>query len=129
LVARRLNDAALMSVDQAARHLEIKQQVAYDLLRHGFLQSVVDETGVLRGRRITHDAIADFRSKYVPLTEVARARCMGMRRALVEIPVRPVCGPKVDGTRQYFYLREEVMGLYAASHAVLERQPGRGAAY
>ena len=109
LKATRLKDVSPLSIDEAAAKLKIKQQVAYELVRRGLLTSVIDKTGSLRGNRITPSALEEFRSHYVPLTEVARCRCMGVRRALAEIPVRPACGPMVDGTRQYFYLRAEVM--------------------
>lgn len=93
-----------MSVDAAAKKLGIKQEVAYQLVRGGLLSTEVQDGA----RRISQDAIESFRQCYVSLVELAASRKMSPRKLLSILPTMPVCGPGVDGTRQYFYRREEV---------------------
>jgi hypothetical protein len=97
-----------LSIDQAAIILGLKQQATYDLVRRGLLESVISTQVQERGRRITLDAIGNFKSHYVAIVEIARARGVGIRRLLKELPVAPVCGPCIDGARQYFCRRSDI---------------------
>lgn len=90
------------SVDQAARHLGVKQEVAYHLVKHGMLQSDKDLDGSLRVR---FDAIQAFQIKYIALAEIASKMNTSTKHAMKIITQTPVCGPTIDGCRQYFYLR------------------------
>jgi hypothetical protein len=83
--ATRSTSEELLSIDQAATRLGFKQQVAYELVRSGLLHSVISEGGTHRGRRVTPRAINEFRHRYVALTEIARSRGVGVRRALGEL--------------------------------------------
>ena len=108
LDAHRATAKKPMSINAAALVLGVKQQVAYELVRKGLLATVVSEDGTQRGRRITTSAIDEFRNEFVALTELARQRGTGVRRLLTDIPVPPVLGHRVDGTRQYFYRRADL---------------------
>jgi hypothetical protein len=105
---RRVNQAWL-SIDEAARRLGLKQQVAYELVARGLIVSSIQD----RGRRIAPQAIDSFRCTYVSLSELAAGQSMAPRRMLALLTSRPVCGPRVDGARQYFYRREDVGDLCA----------------
>jgi hypothetical protein len=97
-----------VSIDQAAAMLGLKQQVVYGLARGKFLATEICQSGELPGRRVTQSAIADFQRDYVALTSLARDLGVSVRRTLNEIATPPACGPRVDGTRQYFYRRSEL---------------------
>lgn len=105
----RLKSSDTYSVDQAATLLNIKQQVAYELVRGGLLKVVGSGVSVLRGVRITTQAINDFRSAYVSLAEIVKLRGAQPRKLLSQLAIRPACGPSVDGVRQYFFRRDEVV--------------------
>jgi excisionase family DNA binding protein len=104
----RLNCGDTYSVDQAAKLLGIKQQVAYELVRNGFLEAVASNDSVTRGVRVATTAIEDFRERFVPLSELAKLRGVQPRKLLSQLATKPACGPAVDGVRQYFYRRDEV---------------------
>lgn len=93
------------SVDAAAKVLGIKQQVAYDLVRLGLLHSTT--VGTL-GHRVSADDIEQFQTTYVSLATLASERRRSPRTLLGELAASPVCGPSIDGARQYFYRRSEI---------------------
>lgn len=93
-----------LSVDDAAKRLGLKQQVAYELVSRGMIACSVS-AGC---RRISCSAITDFQDTYISLAELAAAHSMGPRRMLALLTCRPVCGPAIDGARQYFYRRDDV---------------------
>lgn len=93
------------SIDQAARRLGLKQQVAYELARRGFLKATADP---LCGLRVTTDAIERFTCEFVSLAEYARSRSCAPRVVLSMITATPVCGPSIDGSRQYFFRRADL---------------------
>jgi hypothetical protein len=93
------------SVDATAKVLGIKQQVAYDLVRSGLLCS--SPVGAL-GHRISAADIERFQTTYVSLASLAGEGRRSPRALLVELSATPVCGPAIDGARQYFYRRSEV---------------------
>jgi len=98
--------AAGISVDQAAKELGIKQQVAYDLAHAGLLVARCSDAAL--GRRVLYSDLDAFKATYVSLADLARHVRRSARALLVEINVVPVCGPKFGNCRQYFYRREEL---------------------
>lgn len=99
-----------LSVDAAAGVLGLKQQVVYELVARGLLVSVSQQGRRGTGRQVHRDAIAQFRQTYVSLAELAGERRVAPRTLLHELSVTPVCGPTVDGARQYFYSRTDLSG-------------------
>jgi hypothetical protein len=93
-----------MSVDHASKILGVKQQVAYDLVRSRVLNAIDDE---ILGKRISPQDIQNFQENYVALAELARLQNCSPRKILKEMISRPVCGPTIDGTRQYFFRRSD----------------------
>jgi hypothetical protein len=104
LRTRRAQIDEWMSVDAAARQLGLKQQVAYELVARGLLPAA----GSVSGRRVHRDAVASFRCTYVALADIARANARSPRQMLGAISVAPICGPSVDGARQYFFRRTDL---------------------
>lgn len=94
-----------LSVDQAARLLGVKQQVAYDLVACGLLRTTADGA---RGRRISMADLATFKKTYVSLVTLAQHQKHSPKWTLQAIDAVPVCGPSVDGSRQYFFRRADV---------------------
>jgi hypothetical protein len=102
-----------LSVDAAAKRLGVKQQVAYQLVSKGLVGSR-SEGGA---RRVHVSDVEAFRSKYVSLAELAVQRLTSPRSLLAALESRPVCGPSVDGARQYFFLREDLAAPLPSSGA------------
>jgi DNA-binding transcriptional MerR regulator len=94
-----------MSVNQAGRALGIKQQVAYALARRGLLRTFEDAAG---SRRVADRDLEEFEATFVSLVRLASTAHRVPRALLQEIAAQPVCGPHVDGVRQYFYRRADV---------------------
>lgn len=92
-------------MDAAAKALGIKQQVAYDLVRFGILHSTA--VGVL-GQRVSAVDIERFQTTYVSLASLASGARRSPRALLAELSASPVCGPTINGARQYFYRRSEI---------------------
>lgn len=93
-----------LSVDQAAKALGVKQQVAYALVHSGLIRTDRIQKPIQIGR----DALESFQQEYVSLAELAGGRRTSPRRLLLELDLVPVCGPTVDGCRQYFFRRLDV---------------------
>jgi len=108
----RRSPESWFSVDQAAQALKMKQQVAYQLVRAGLLASTLDDT---RGRKVRRDAVDEFRRDYVALAEIAKLCNESPKVCLARIQVKPVCGPGIDGIRQYFYRRADAPHLLEAA--------------
>ena len=102
-----------LSVDGAAKRLGIKQQVAYELVERGMIKSSVEG----RCRRISREAIGDFRDTYISLAELAASHSMRPRRMLASLACPPVCGPGIDGARQYFYRRDALLPVFSNSQS------------
>jgi hypothetical protein len=114
LATRRIESGEGLSVDQAAKELGLKQQVAYDLVRAGLLTTT--DAGVL-GRRVAARDIEAFRAAYVSLAELARKANCSPRVLLARVGVAPVCGPAIDGARQYFFRRAELLSTQVQPRA------------
>lgn len=105
----RASRVAHLSVPQAAIALGLKQQVVYELVARKLLPT---ECGKHGERLVTTHALAGFMSTYVSLGVLSK-RCGTSPRALLrKLSVLPVCGPTVDGARQYFYRRQDVGNLF-----------------
>lgn len=94
-----------LTVPQAAKALEVKQEVAYHLVRHGLLASTV-RRGLARSERVVARLeLQHFSRRYSPLSKLAIEAGVGSRRAVEwaeALGHRIVCGPAIDGCRQYF---------------------------
>lgn len=93
-----------LSVDLAARVLGVKQQVAYELVAKGLLKTTPCASNA---RAISAAQLQAFKNQYISLVEVAINCGRSPRWVLQKIRVLPICGPSVDGGRQYFFRRDE----------------------
>jgi len=109
-VEKRCEGRVSLSVDEAAQWLGLKQQVAYDLVKQGLLVTTKDK---LPGRRVPLASLEDFQAAYVSLAEYAESLKRAPRWLLQTLSVRPVAGPTIDGSRQYFFRRSD---LYSEAH-------------
>lgn len=98
-----------LSIDVAARMLGVKQQVGYQLVRRGLLLAQEDDGQ--SGRRVHRDEVRRFGETYISLSAIAAAVKRSPKALLAQLEGRPVCGPSVDGVRQYFLLRRDLARL------------------
>lgn len=98
------------SVPAAAMRLGIKQEVAYFLVRNGFLRAML-----FRGRRrpewrVSEEQLDAFRCAYVFARDLAPDRGAAVRKVVAQLAVvgvRPCSGPGIDGGRQWLFRRLE----------------------
>lgn len=108
-------NSSAYSLPEAARMMELKQQVVYHLVNKGFLNCHEDPTGFQRGRVVSFDDIVEFEERYIPLAEIARSRnhCpRSLMRTFVRLGISPAIGGGTDDCRQVFYRRSEIPESY-----------------
>lgn len=105
--ARRAGQSMGLSLHDAAIQLRVKEQVVSELAHRGLITVFVARLG----RRVMFEEVARFRNAYVSLVEMARQRGTSSRALLATIGAEPVCGPSIDGARQYFFRRADVDGV------------------
>jgi hypothetical protein len=122
---RRAKPATVLSLSQAAVELGLKHDVVRDLVRSGLIPAV---KGSMRHRSswlVAATDLAAFSTRYVPLSMLARAagvRCRDGFDWALSNGLKLVCGPRIDGSRQYFADRVALTQLPVSSI------DGRGAA-
>lgn len=105
LAAHRIATNDWLSVDLAARVLGVKQQVAYELVAKGLLKTTPCSSNA---RAISAAQIQAFKNQYVSLVEIATNWGRSPKWVFLNIEASPVCGPSIDGARQYFFLRADI---------------------
>lgn len=103
-----------LTISQAAKIIGIKEQVAYELVRLGYLQSEVMPKQIKRGTRIKRSTIEAFNQHYMFATKIAEGMSCSPRKVinhLASFEKHPISGPNIDGARQVLYKREEVINL------------------
>lgn len=96
---------------QAAKLLEVKEHVVYELIGKHLLVADLVSGGQSMLKRIRHDSLKAFQSDYVSLSTLAKAAGTTAAALLTKLPAKPVTGPRIDGGRQYFFRREDLAGL------------------
>ena len=99
-----------MTITQASLSLGIKEQVAYDMVRLGFLKSEVMPKQAKRGTRVRKVEVEQFRIDYIFATEIADNFGVSPRKAismLAEKQIEPISGPSVDDGRQVLFARTQ----------------------
>ena len=92
-----------MSIDEAAKLLGVKQQVAYYLVKIGLIHSIQTKQS---GKQITKEDLATFNNNYVALSVLAKKQQTSPFALFKSLKIKPVTGPQIDGGRQYFYLKK-----------------------
>lgn len=95
-----------MSIVKAAKLLGLKQQVAYDLARSGLLATVRNNSN---GSRVTPESIENFRTSYISLADLSRSAQRSPSWLLRNLHIPPISGPAIDGSRQYFFRKSDVI--------------------
>lgn len=106
--ARGACTTKLLTIPQAAQKLSEKQQVIYDLVNAGLLQTVPEAVRGRQVRKLCVLALAEFRENYIALAELALRAGVPAKAAYswaLEGGVEIVSGPALDGRRKYFARR------------------------
>lgn len=109
LLALKAANGVAMSIDEVSVVLGVKQQVAYDLVRKGLRKASGDDTN---GKKVLPTDVVAFERDFVSLVCLAKAAKRSPKALLDDLQARPLTGPCIDGTRQYFYRRAEIEAEY-----------------
>lgn len=104
--SRNFGRSSSMSVPEVAEALQIKQEVAYTLVRQRFIETVKEEVGTRTVTRVWPRTVSKFKKHYVFGRDLASAvgtSPKALADRLDRLDIRPVLGPSVDGSRQYLY--------------------------
>lgn len=96
---------AALTIPQAARHLGLKQEVAYHLVRAGLIETEQMKVGRRMGQVVSAEGLHRFVQRNDPLSRAAARAGIDPRQGLawaMQTNRRLVSGPSVDGGRQYF---------------------------
>ncbi|MCH8618147.1 TniQ family protein [Undibacterium sp. TS12] len=102
------SDEASITVQEFASRLQMKQEVAYFLVRHHFVESFIADEDRVKQSRITMEALAKFSNTYVFLSGIAKkmnCSSRGLISRLQKFGICPVAGPTIDGCRQVIMRR------------------------
>lgn len=109
----RLNDECpKVTVVKAADRLGVKQEVAYHLVRTGLLPSLTTLFGKRICRLVCLDDIEAFEALYVSASYIASIEKISARAMVKNFQANgifPIVGPSIDGCRQYFFRRKDVV--------------------
>ncbi len=100
----------VLTIPQAAEKLGLKQEVAYAFVNSGYIGSDMDQD--TKRRIVTQEAINVFQETYILGRELAdkyKVSPKSLASLLRLAGIIPVSGPRVDGSRQYLYRKEEVL--------------------
>lgn len=103
-----------LSIPEAAEELQIKQEVAYSLVRSGILRTARERVGRRYATRVPDKSLTGFRDAFVfgrDLAEEMGTSPRALAERLDRLDIKPVCGPTVDGCRQYLFARGPALDL------------------
>ena len=107
-----------MTITQVAVRLDVKQEVAYALVRAGLLETSARQVGRRTERCVSAESLAQFERRYVFGRDVARQLGCSPKAAaarLADQGVAPVAGPTLNGCRQLLFERANVMAQLTSS--------------
>jgi hypothetical protein len=99
------------SVPEIARCLNVKQEVAYFLLRRGLLEGTRIRGPKREEWRVTSDQVQAFSSRYAFARDLAAGAGMSPRAVIARLAAvgrYPCSGPGIDGGRQVLFCRSEL---------------------
>ncbi len=117
-------ETSLMTIPEAAKCLGIKQEVAYFLVRNGFLNTVVSRSHGKSAANVGSEELDRFNSTYAFARSIAHALRTSSRSLIQTLSrngIRPVSGPDIDGSRQVLYFKNDEFS--AAVDAIGARAP------
>lgn len=111
LEQHRATSTRSLSIMEMAAHLKVKQEVAYHLVNHGFLETIDPTEKRRRHRRVAESELFRFQAGHVWLRDLARRERTSPRhllKLLTREGILPVTGPCVDGCRQILFERVQL---------------------
>lgn len=100
-----------VSIERAARILKLNDQAARDLVRAGCLPTVTEFSKGRDRRVVPLSSINQFKHVYISASEIAVRMRTSPRNAVMKLErdgVTATTGPGIDGSRQYFFMRQDV---------------------
>ena len=105
-----------LTVDQSAKLIGIKQQVAYDLVHMNLIKAELMHRQPKGGSRIRRKEVEKFKEDYIFATEVGQRLGTSPRKAISILEkrlIRPISGPGIDDGRQVLYTRtDELLRIF-----------------
>jgi len=96
------------TIPQVAEVLDVKQEVAYFLVRQGLLATKTEVIGRREAAMVTREDLDAFRARYVfarDLARIYRTSSRSLQSRLAEINIHPVVSPLLGVCRQVIYQR------------------------
>lgn len=109
--ARHTAQADEMTIPEVAVRLDVKQEVAYALVRTGLIASAVRRVGRRAEQRVALTALHEFGRRYAFCRDIARTLARSPKAVasfLAAEGIAPAAGPQVDGCRQLVFARADV---------------------
>ena len=101
-----------LPIQKAAHQMHLNEEAVRDLVRHRFLKTMIVNSAGRPRKLISIDSMEQFLKTYALSTELALCMNTSSKAAVLLLKsegIQPVTGPTVDGSRQYFYIRKEVL--------------------
>jgi hypothetical protein len=102
-----------LSIPDVAERIGVKQEVAYAIVRAGLLPTTKMDAGMKRdGQGVTPAALETFGQLYIFARDLAKELGRSPKTVIEQLRVlgvQPVCGPEVDGCRQFVYRKESAL--------------------
>ena len=118
-----------MTIPEVATKMEVKQEVAYALVRSELLGSAARRVGRRAEQRVSSLNLHEFGLRYVFCRDLALKLGRSSRAAsafLASEGVMPVAGPGIDDCRQLVFSRAAVEGCLQRTGVALAQQTGAG---
>jgi hypothetical protein len=114
-----------LKIPQLSLLLNIKQQVAYEIVHKGFMESERLHKQPGGGIRFHRNEVQKFKDRYIFCTAIAQDFGTYPRKARVILADRhiyPVSGPGIDDSKQILYLKNDNIQRVLDSIEVSEEQ-------
>jgi hypothetical protein len=103
LQKKRISEKNWVTGQAAARILKLKLEVLYELVDKGLIEAILVPKGGKTLKQIPQKSLDRFQAEFISLAELARKQKTSSNALLKRMNTAAVCGPKVDGCRQYFF--------------------------
>jgi hypothetical protein len=106
------------TIPQVAEMLQVKQEVAYFLVREELLASKTEVIGRREAAMVSRENLDAFRTRFVfarDLAKLHKTSSRGLQRRLFEINIHPVVSPLLGACRQVIYEKtQDLIALFPA---------------
>jgi hypothetical protein len=106
------------TIPQVAEMLQVKQEVAYFLVRKGMLTTNLEVIGRREAAMVTRDDLDAFRARFVLARDLAKLHKTSSRSLqchLSDVNIQPVASPLLGACRQVIYEKSpELIALFSA---------------